>query len=603
MLSLLAESWTCVSRYVQLGSIKALQREEYVMFFVFVMYTNLVAWMNVVAHVDTNLMLPSEVRQLTPESIKSRTYGSKLVLVVEQSMIATQWGCKTCLLLMYSKLTFGLKQQVAVKIVAVYVAMTFVIMEILYFGVWCKPFHEYWKVPVDNGRYYKVDALAGSAICHIRDEHRLMVDDRKLALCCLFGLGIFVILCAVLNKYYSFKQPFSPMWTFWYIREASTAVLVANIPMCWPLVRRLFNLRSFHPSSGRATSSNTNRNTTVTGLQSHKGTKFSRSNGTDGNSTVKDVSWWERNPAIRLGKSESEENIVALGGGKPIPLEIWQDRQFDVVHDKDSETEIEGSGTMSALRILVPMKRVIDYAVKVRVNKAQTGVETAGVKHSSNPFDDLSIEESVRIREKKRAPGGVEDIVAFTCGPTKAQEVLRTAMAIGADRAIHVETAEGEEIEPLTIAKLLKQVVEKEKSNFVILGKQSIDDDAGQTGQMLAGLLGWSQATQASEIKFLEGDKVEVIKEVDGGTETVRGRLPMIVTTDLRLNEPRFATLPNIMKAKKKKIDKMTLKDFGLDAQKRLKTVKVMDPPPREGGAKVEDVDGLIAKLKELKAL
>ncbi|KAH8802713.1 hypothetical protein F5884DRAFT_802820 [Xylogone sp. PMI_703] len=261
------------------------------------------------------------------------------------------------------------------------------------------------------------------------------------------------------------------------------------------------------------------------------------------------------------------------------------------------------SPTMSALRILVPIKRVVDYAVKPRVNKTQTGVDTAGLKHSINPFDDLSIEESVRIREKKSAPGGVEDILAVTCGPPKAQEVLRTAMAIGADRAIHVETAEGEETEPLTVAKLLKQVVDKEKSNLVILGKQSIDDDAGQTGQMLAGLLGWSQATQASEVKFLEGDKVEVTKEVDGGTETVRGKLPMIVTTDLRLNTPRFATLPNIMKAKKKKIEKMTLKDFGLDTSKRLKTVKVTDPPPRQGGAKVEDVDGMIAKLKELKAL
>lgn len=220
-----------------------------------------------------------------------------------------------------------------------------------------------------------------------------------------------------------------------------------------------------------------------------------------------------------------------------------------------------------------------------------------------NPFDELSVEESVRIREKKSAPGGVEDILAFTCGPSKAQDVLRTAMAMGADRGLHVETPEGEEVEPLTIAKLLKQVVEKEKSNFVFLGKQSIDDDAGQTGQMLAGLLGWSQATQASEVKFLEGDKVEVTKEVDGGTETVRGKLPMIVTTDLRLNEPRYASLPNIMKAKKKKLEKLTLKDFGIDAEKRLKVLKVTEPAPRQGGGKVEDVDGMISKLKELKVL
>ncbi|KAI9050657.1 hypothetical protein LZ554_005814 [Drepanopeziza brunnea f. sp. 'monogermtubi'] len=259
---------------------------------------------------------------------------------------------------------------------------------------------------------------------------------------------------------------------------------------------------------------------------------------------------------------------------------------------------------MSGLRILVPVKRVIDYAVKPRVNKAQTAVETAGVKHSMNPFDELSIEESVRIREKKRYAHGVDDIVAFSCGPPKAQDVLRTAMAMGADRGIHVEVKEGEEPEPLGIAKMLKAVVDREKINLVFLGKQSIDDDAGQTGQMLAGLLGWGQATQASKITFeADGKGIMVEKEVDGGTETVKGVLPMVVTSDLRLNEPRYASLPNIMKAKKKKIEKVTSGDLGVDVGRRLKTIKVIEPPPRQGGGKVEDVDGMIAKLKELGAI
>jgi len=258
---------------------------------------------------------------------------------------------------------------------------------------------------------------------------------------------------------------------------------------------------------------------------------------------------------------------------------------------------------MSALRILVPVKRVIDYAVKPRVNKAMTGVETAGVKHSMNPFDELSVEESVRIREKKRAPGGVEDICVISAGPPKAQDVLRTAMAMGADRGIHVELKDGEEMEPLSVAKLLKAAAEKEKSNLVILGKQSIDDDAGQTRQMLAGLLGWPQATQASKVEFGEGDMVTVTKEVDGGVETVRAKLPLVVTTDLRLNEPRYASLPNIMKAKKKKLEKISLSDFGVQNDRRLKVLKVTEPPARQGGGKVDDVDGLVSKLKELGAL
>ena len=212
--------------------------------------------------------------------------------------------------------------------------------------------------------------------------------------------------------------------------------------------------------------------------------------------------------------------------------------------------------------------------VKPRVNKAQTGVET-NVKHSMNPFDELSVEESVRIRERKSAPGGVEDICVVSAGPPKAQDVLRTAMAMGADRAIHVETKEGEDLEPLGVAKLLRQVVGEHKSNLVILGKQSIDDDAHQTGQMLAGLLGWPQATQASKVEFGEGDMVSVTREVDGGVETLRAKLPMVVTTDLRLNEPRYASLPNIMKAKKKPLEKKKLADFGISAERRLKVLKV----------------------------
>ena len=250
-----------------------------------------------------------------------------------------------------------------------------------------------------------------------------------------------------------------------------------------------------------------------------------------------------------------------------------------------------------------------------------------------NPFDELSVEEAVRIREKKRFVAGVDDICAISAGPPKAQDILRTAMAMGADRGIHVELKDGEELEPLTVAKMLQKTVEKENSNLVILGKQSIDDDAAQTGQMLAGLLGWSQATQASKVEF-EGDgHVVVTKEVDGGVDTVKGKLPMVITTDLRLNEPRYASLPNIMKAKKKKLDKLKLSDLGLENDKRLKVLKVTgefsislsfffflfpcffkleyadlcvlmtEPAARQGGGKVEDVGGLISKLKELGAL
>jgi electron transfer flavoprotein beta subunit len=218
-----------------------------------------------------------------------------------------------------------------------------------------------------------------------------------------------------------------------------------------------------------------------------------------------------------------------------------------------------------------------------------------------NPFDELSIEEAVRLRERKTVP--VEEIIAFSAGPPKAADILRTAMAMGADRGIHVQVDEQSPLEPLGVAKLLKKVVEAQNSNLVILGKQSIDDDAGQTGQMLAGLLDWAQATQASKVEIGDGGEVTVVKEVDGGVETVRAKLPMVITTDLRLNEPRYASLPNIMKAKKKPLEKKTLKDFDLEAAPRLKTVKVTEPPPRKGGVKVEDVDGMIGKLKELGAL
>ncbi|KAJ9206416.1 hypothetical protein DTO166G4_1189 [Paecilomyces variotii] len=259
----------------------------------------------------------------------------------------------------------------------------------------------------------------------------------------------------------------------------------------------------------------------------------------------------------------------------------------------------------SALRILVPVKRVIDYTVKPPINKAKTGVETAGVKHSLNPFDELSIEEAVRIRERK-GPLKVDNILALSAGPAKAADTLRTAMALGADRAFHIDVPESNDggLEPLTVAKLLKSVVEKENINLVLLGKQAIDSDQGQTGQMLAGLLNWPQATQASKVDIKDDSgTIEVTREVDGGVETLRTKLPMVITTDLRLNEPRYASLPNIMKAKKKPLEKKTLADFGIENKRRLKTLKVTEPPPRQGGGKVEDVDGLVSKLKELGAL
>jgi electron transfer flavoprotein beta subunit len=242
------------------------------------------------------------------------------------------------------------------------------------------------------------------------------------------------------------------------------------------------------------------------------------------------------------------------------------------------------------MRVLVPVKRVIDYNVKVRVKPDGTGVDMANVKMSMNPFDEIAVEEAVRLKEAGKA----EEIIAVSIGPAQAQETIRTALAIGADRGILV-TQEG--AEPLTVAKILKALVEKESVDLVILGKQAIDDDSNQTGQMLAALLGWGQATFASKVALGDG-KVTVTREVDGGLETDELKLPAIVTTDLRLNEPRYASLPNIMKAKKKQLDTVTAADLGVDAAPRLKTLKVVEPPKRGAGVKVATVQELVDKLK-----
>ncbi|KAF9099061.1 hypothetical protein BGX23_004303 [Mortierella sp. AD031] len=251
---------------------------------------------------------------------------------------------------------------------------------------------------------------------------------------------------------------------------------------------------------------------------------------------------------------------------------------------------------MSNLRILVATKRVVDYAVKIRVNAAGSAVETANVKHSMNPFDEIGTEQAIQIKEAlAKSKAGSAEVVVVSCGPAKSQETLRTALAMGADRAIHVEA--NEELQPLAVAKLLKAVVEKEKPDMVILGKQAIDDDSNQTGQMLAGLLDWPQATFASKVEL--GDKsMTVTREVDGGVETIKTPLPAILTTDLRLNVPRYASLPNIMKAKKKPLAKFTTGDLGVDIKPRLETLKIAEPPKRQGGKLVESVDDLVDKLK-----
>ncbi len=245
------------------------------------------------------------------------------------------------------------------------------------------------------------------------------------------------------------------------------------------------------------------------------------------------------------------------------------------------------------MKILVPVKRVVDYNVKIRVKPDGTGIELANVKMSMNPFDEIAVEEAIRLKEK----GVVTEIVAVSIGSAKSQETLRTALAMGADRAILVETADGETVEPLAVAKLLKAIVEAEKPGLVILGKQAIDDDCNQTGQMLAALLGWAQATFASKIA-IEGDVAHVTREVDGGSETLALKMPVIITTDLRLNEPRYASLPNIMKAKKKPLDIKKPADLGVDIAPRLKVLKTVEPPSRKSGVKVSSAAELVEKLK-----
>jgi len=242
------------------------------------------------------------------------------------------------------------------------------------------------------------------------------------------------------------------------------------------------------------------------------------------------------------------------------------------------------------MKLLVAVKRVIDYNVKVRVKADETGVETANVKMSMNPFDEIAVEEAVRLLEA----GTATEVVAVSLGVQQCQETIRTALAMGADRGIHIKT--DEELQPLAVAKLLAKIVEQESPDAVILGKQAIDDDSNQTGQMLAGLLGWSQGTFASEIVLGEG-KANVTREIDGGLQTIAINLPAVVTTDLRLNEPRYASLPNIMKAKKKEIAEMTPEDLGVDIAPRLTTLKVTEPLRREGGVKVETVAELVDKL------
>ena len=242
------------------------------------------------------------------------------------------------------------------------------------------------------------------------------------------------------------------------------------------------------------------------------------------------------------------------------------------------------------MKVLVPVKRVIDYNVKIRVKPDGTGVETQNVKMSMNPFDEISIEEAVRLKEA----GIATDVVAVSMGPKQCTETIRTALAMGADRGIHVLT--DDDMEPLAVAKAMKALAEKEEPQLIIVGKQAIDDDSNQTGQMTSALLGWSQACFASVLK-VEGDKATVTREIDGGLETVNITMPAVVTVDLRLNEPRYASLPNIMKAKKKPIEEFSPADLGVDTTPRLAVVNVAEPPKREGGGKVADVQELVSKL------
>mgnify|MGYP006160884243 CR=1 FL=1 len=248
------------------------------------------------------------------------------------------------------------------------------------------------------------------------------------------------------------------------------------------------------------------------------------------------------------------------------------------------------------MKVLVPVKRVIDYNVKVRVKADGTGVDLANVKMSMNPFDEIAVEEAIRLKEK----GVVEEIVVVSIGVKQAQETLRTALAMGADRAILIVAADAaqNDIEPLAVAKLLAKVVEEEQPGLVIAGKQAIDNDMNATGQMLSALLGWSQATFASEIEIADG-AAKVTREIDGGLQTISVKLPAIITADLRLNEPRYASLPNIMKAKKKPLDEKTAADYGVDVSPRLTVVKTAEPAGRSAGIKVGSVDELVAKLKD----
>ncbi|WP_339830044.1 electron transfer flavoprotein subunit beta/FixA family protein [uncultured Parvibaculum sp.] len=244
------------------------------------------------------------------------------------------------------------------------------------------------------------------------------------------------------------------------------------------------------------------------------------------------------------------------------------------------------------MKILVPIKRVVDYNVKIRVKSDQSGVDLANVKMSMNPFDEIAVEEAVRLKEAGKAT----EVIAVSIGAQQTTETIRTALAMGADRGILVKT--DETVEPLNVAKILKGVAEQEKPDLIILGKQAIDDDCNQTGQMLAALLGWPQGTFASKVE-LEGDKLKLTREIDGGLQTLMLNMPAVVTTDLRLNEPRYASLPNIMKAKKKPIDEKAPSDYGVDVKARLEVLKVTEPPQRQAGIKVESVEQLVSKLKE----
>jgi len=248
-----------------------------------------------------------------------------------------------------------------------------------------------------------------------------------------------------------------------------------------------------------------------------------------------------------------------------------------------------------SLRILVGCKRVVDYQVKIRVKADKTGVDTKTVKHSLNPFDEIAVEEALRLKEKNLA----KEVIAISCGSQKSQEVLRTALAMGADRAIHVDVPEEFDLQPLAVAKLFQAVVAKEKPDLIIVGKQAIDDDSNQTGQMIAGLLQWPQGAFASKVE-VDGKTLKITREIDGGLESLALSLPAIITADLRLNQPRYVSLPNIMKAKKKTIETYNPQGLGVDISPRFKTVQVVEPPVRQAGIKVENVDQFIGKLKSL---